>query len=103
METSDRNDRRRVIEEITKRWISKHPEELKNFAKAVKEMRQGRPSENQAMTYKATIPGDLFRQLEFALSSDGSPRLFDPDGELKWFSEKYPEFIIPYDRHETVR
>lgn len=103
METSDRNDRRRVIEEIVKRWIKKNPETLVTFADTVKLMRQNRPFENQMHIYKATIPGDLFRQLDFAVSSDGEPRLFDPDGELEWFASKFPEFIIKYDRTESER
>ena len=103
MENTDIRGRRRIIEEIADRWIAKNPEKLKIFASAVKEMRQERPPENQAQIYKATIPGDLMRQLDFAISEAGEPRLFDPDGELKWFGEKYPEFIIPYDRSSLVR
>lgn len=103
MENTDIRDRRRVIEEISDRWIAKNPERLKTFSEAVKGMRQERPSENQAQVYKATIPGDLMRQLDFAISDSGEPRLFDPNGELKWFGEKYPEFIIPYDGSSLVR
>lgn len=103
METSDRNGRRRIIEEITARWMAKNPENVKAFADTVKEMRQEQITENKAMSYKATLPGELFRQLDFALSTDGDARLFDPDGELQWFAEKYPEFIIPYDRSSISR
>lgn len=99
MEKSQRDGRRRIIDEIVSRWKTKNPDKLKIFADNVKEMRQGRITENKAMSYKATLPGDLFRQLDYAVSTDGDARLFDPDGELKWFADKYPEFIIPYDRH----
>lgn len=102
MESYEKKDRRRLIDEIVRRWIRKHPEEFSTFADAVKKMRQGRPYENQMHTYKATIPGDLFRQLELALSSGEEARLFDPDGELEWFSANYPEFIIRYDKTERV-
>ncbi len=103
MENVEIRDRKRIIQEITDRWISKNKEIFKDFAATVQGMRQLRPTENQAHIYKATIPGDLMRQLEFAISNEGEPRLFDPAGELKWFGEKYPEFIIPYDRSSSVR
>ncbi len=103
METVDKYARRRVIEEIIKRWIHKNPEGIASFASAVKKMRQGKPFENQMNVYKATIPSNLMRQIDFALQLDEGQRLFDPDGELEWFSTKFPEFIIPYDRTETVR
>lgn len=102
METSDKNARRRLIEEIVSRWEQKNPDKLKSFAETVREMRQNRPYENQGQVYKATIPGDLMNQLEFAISSNDI-RLFDAPGELKWFCDKYPEFTIPYDRSEIVR
>lgn len=103
MENTERRDRQRIITEIVARWVSKNPELVKTFSDSVKEMRQGVAQENQAMSYKATIPGDLFRQLDFAISGDGEPRLFDPDGELKWFAENYPEFVVPYDRSTLER
>lgn len=103
MEQTDLKARRKLIEEITKRWKTKNPEAVKAFADNVREMRQSKPYENQAMTYKATIPGVLFRQLDFAVSSSGDPRLFDPDGELAWFAKEFPEFIIPYDASDSVR
>ncbi len=103
MDTAQRNGRRRVIEEIVARWKAKNPDTLKIFADNVKEMRQERITESKAMSYKATLPGDLFRQLDYAVSTDGDARLFDPDGELTWFADKYPEFIIPYDRTSLAR
>ena len=102
MEHSDRNARRRLIEEIVDRWIGKNPEALRSFAENVKEMRQGRPNENQGHIYRATIPSELMRQLEFAISS-GDVRLFDVEGELSWFCGRYPEFTIPYDRSTLER
>lgn len=102
MELSDKKARQRVIEEIVDRWKKKYPEKVQIFAEAVKDMRQGHVPENQAMSYKATIPGDLYRQLDYALIATDDIRLFDPDGELQWFEQNYPEFIIPYDRTESV-
>lgn len=101
MEKSDISSRRKVIEELVDRWVRKNPEALQTFASQVRLMRQGRPKENKTHVYRATIPGDLMRQLEFAVSS-GDARLFAPDGELEWFCKKYPEFTIPYDRTETA-
>lgn len=103
MELTQRNDRRKLIEEITERWIGKNKETLSTFARAVREMRQAKPYENQGHVYVATIPSDLMKQLEFAISGEGGERLFDPDGELKWFSEKFPEFKVSYDRNESER
>lgn len=98
MENSEKRDRRRLIEGIVDRWVEKNKDVLASFGEAVKEMRQGRAPENQAMSYRATLPGDLMRQLDFALSSEGGARPFDPEGELEWFAKTYPEFIIPYER-----
>ena len=103
MELSDKRGRQRIITEITTRWIAKHQEELQNFKESVRQMRQGKPSENQGMILKATIPVDLMKQLDFALESTDDARLFNPDGEIGWFSNKFPIFIVPYDRHKSVR
>lgn len=103
METSDKYARRKVIEEVAKRWIKKNPETLKTFASTVKSMRQAKPYENQAHTYRATVPGDLMRQLEFAVQATDDARLFDPEGELQWFCDNFPEFTIPYDKTSIER
>ncbi len=103
METIDKAGRHRIIEELVARWIRKNPGVIQIFADNVKDMRQGRASENQAMSYKVTLPGDLFRQLDYALSETDDQRLFVPDGELEWFSQRYPEFNIPYDRSTLVK
>jgi hypothetical protein len=103
MEQTAKRDRRRVIEEIVARWVAKYPERLKVFADSVREMRQGRATENQAMSYRCTVPGDLFRQLDYAVLETDDKRLFDPDGEIQWFAEKFPEFTVPYDRSTLER
>lgn len=103
MELTQRNDRRKLIEEITERWIKKNRDKLVSFAESVREMRQAKPYENQGHVYVATVPSDLMKQLEFAISSEGNDRLFDPEGELKWFSDKFPEFKVSYERNESER
>lgn len=99
---TDSSARRKLIEEIVRRWQSKHKEEMQNFADEVKELRQQKPYENLALFYRMTIPGDLYRQLEFGISS-GDVRLFEAEGELAWFKNTFPEFLVPYDSTDTVR
>lgn len=99
---TDLQDRGKVIEEIVRRWQKKNTDKMVDFAGTVKDLRQLKPYENLAMFYKVTIPADLYRQLDLAISTDGA-RFLDPKGELAWFINAFPEFTVSYDRTEMVK
>ena len=47
------------------------------------------------MRLAVSIPEQLLKQISVALNGIEEERFLEAKGEMKWFTKKYPEFLIP--------
>lgn len=48
------------------------------------------------MRLAVSIPQKLLNQLSLVLNGIEEERFLEAKGEMKWFTKKFPEFLIPY-------
>ncbi len=94
------NSRKELITDMVNIYIKNHKEEYKTFLKMMEEKRGELKNANTARftdeegRHAWKFPEGLY----FALNQLAYPRFLEDDGESLWFSKKFPQFLVPYQK-----
>ena len=90
--------REQFITDVVNHYIKNNKEEYKLFLSAVKKRKKKKNSKadfNQGRgRHLFSLPEGLYNALDCALEN---PRFAREDKEAKWFSKKFPQFMLPYE------
>jgi len=94
--------RKRFITDVVENYKKNHKKEYKAFLEIMKVRKAGLEDRNYAELNGATeirnamsMPEGIAVALETVLTGTDEPAFGEPKGELKWFTKKFPEFLIP--------
>lgn len=90
--------RQEFIRDVVDHYIKNNQEEYKKTLKIIKEKKGALRNKDLAtgkdgiVRQVFTFPPGLWSVLDIAIDD---PKFLEQDGEAKWFSKKYPQFLIP--------
>ena len=95
------NVRKRFIIDCVDYYKHHHSEDYINFVKQVKERREGLKDKElghlrgeSEIRLAVSLPSKLYDMMALVFK-DEEKKFLDDKGEMKWFANKYKEFLIP--------
>lgn len=87
---------------MVEKYKRENTEDYSQFLDLIQWKRQVLDDKNSAkikvgeMRLAVSIPQKLLNQLTLVLNGIEEERFLEAKGEMKWFTKKFPEFLIPY-------
>jgi hypothetical protein len=94
--------RKKFIIDLVEKYKKDYPKEYEQFLDLMQWKRQQLADKKSAkivnvkeMRLAASVPEKLLNQLTYVLNGIDEPRFLEDKKEMKWFVEKFPQFLIP--------
>lgn len=95
-------NRQKFIIDVVEKYKKDYSKEYASFLSLVEHRRADMADKKHAkvqgtseMRKAVSIPTKIMNVMTYVMNGVDEPKFLEPKGEMKWFTKKFPEFLIP--------